>query len=203
MTYYAKNAFLTDAEMEVNARYIYTELTARGWSPQAVCGMLGNMETESTINPAIWQNLDEGNVSLGYGLVQWTPSTKYTGWCNARGYDPATMEAALARIEWELENGEQYYPTANHPLTFAEFKVSTASPAYLALAFLANYERPAEPNQPQRAEQATRWYNLLAGSGGSGGDDSGEGGGGNTSPSKPIKNKPLPLLLILAATRRR
>lgn len=203
--YISKNAFLTEAEMKVNARFIYDYLTTRGWTAQAVCGMLGNMETESTINPGIWQNLDAGNTSLGYGLVQWTPSTKYTSWCSERGLDPSTMEAALERIIYELENGLQYYPTDSYPLTFAEFKTSTQTAAYLANAFLLNYERPADQNQPARATQATKWYSYLkssspgdSGDEGSEGDDGGTGGG-----SIITKKKPLPLWLIVAAARRR
>ena len=90
-TYHSKNAFLTDKEMGDNARYVYDYLTARGWSPTAVCGMLGNMETESTINPGIWQNLDDTNPELGYGLVQWTPSYKYINWCNQQGLVASEM----------------------------------------------------------------------------------------------------------------
>lgn len=203
--YISKNAFLTEAEMKVNARFIYAYLTTRGWTAQAVCGMLGNMETESTINPGIWQNLDAGNTSLGYGLVQWTPSTKYTSWCSERGLDPSTMEAALERIIYELDNGLQYYPTDSYPLTFAEFKTSTQTPAYLANAFLLNYERPADQTQPARATQATKWYSYLKGSSpGDSGDEGSEGNEGGTGGGSIItKKKPLPLWLIVAAARRR
>lgn len=207
----AKNAFLTEQEMAINARYIYDYLTARGWSPTAVCGMLGNMETESTINPAIWQNLDAYNVGLGYGLVQWTPSTKFTDWCSANNLDPAHMDSALKRIEWELENGEQYYPTDAYPLTFAEFKVSTESASYLAQAFLLNYERPADQNQPARSTQAEKWYKLLKGSeggseggeGGSEGGDTGAGSEGGSGTITPVKAKKMPLWMIISATRRK
>ena len=212
--YYSKNAFLTETEMTVNAKYIYGYLTGRGWTPQAVCGMLGNMETESTINPGIWQNLDAGNTSLGYSLVQWTPATKYINWCNDRDLEPSKMESALQRIIWELENGEQYYQTDDYPLTFAEFKVSTQSVEYLANAFLRNYERPADQTQPARATQALKWYNLLKGSEGSEGgsegsepDDSyGELGGntggssGNTTTTKRSK---MPLWLLISASKRK
>lgn len=201
--YISKNAFLTESEMTVNARFIYGYLTSRGWSPTAVCGMLGNMETESSINAGIWQNLDAGNTSLGYGLVQWTPATKYLNWCEARGLEPSALPSALARIEWELENGEQFYPTDDYPLTFREFKVSTRSASYLAWTFLRNYERPAEQNQPARATQAEKWYSLLKGSEG---DSSGDDEGGTTDPDAPIINRPkqtkLPLWLLVTASRR-
>lgn len=162
--FYAGNRFLTREEMEVNARYIASRLLADGWTLNAIAGMLGNMETESTINPAIWQNLDAGNTSLGYGLVQWTPSTKYTGWCAENGLDPAHMDSALARIEYELENGLQWIATDAYPRSFAEFKVSSSSPTYLANAFLRNYERPADQDQPARGTQAESWYTFLEGS---------------------------------------
>lgn len=194
--------------MTVNAKYIYGYLTSRGWSPSAVCGMLGNMETESSINPGIWQNLDAGNTSLGYGLVQWTPSTKYTSWCAERDLEPSAMDSALKRIEWELDNGEQYYPTDDYPLTFAEFKVSTKSASYLAQAFLRNYERPADQTQPARSTQATKWYNLLKGSEGSGsGGSEGSGSGSEGDDSEdnaPVRKvKKMPLWLLVSATRKR
>lgn len=207
-TFSSKNAFLTADEMETNARYVYDVLVARGWSPTAVCGMLGNMETESTINPGIWQNLDAGNTSLGYGLVQWTPATKYLTWCEARGLDPSHMDSALARIEWELDNGEQYYPTDAYPLTFPQFKVSTESAAYLAQAFLRNYERPADQTQPARSTQAERWYTLLKGTvGGGETPDPGTPNPGTPDTPKPVPDPYIPvkgmskLLLYSVITR--
>lgn len=202
--YISKNAFLTDDEMTVNAKYIYGYLTSRGWTPQAVCGMLGNMETESTINPGIWQNLDEGNNSNGFGLVQWTPASTYRTWCGNNGLDPSAMDSALQRIEYELANGLQYYPTDAYPLTFKEFKVSTKSPSYLAQAFLKNYERPADQDQPARSTQAEKWYARLTGSSGSEGGDSGSEGEDTpiVNPST-VKNKQMSLLMIISATRKR
>lgn len=190
--FYTGNRFLTQSEMEVNARYIYNVLGSRGWSVNAIAGMLGNMQTESSINPGIWEGLNEGT-GPGFGLVQWTPYTKYTEWCEGEGIDPADMDSALMRIEYELENGIQYYPTTSYPETFAEFKVSTKSPEYLAMAFLANYERPADPTQPARGTQANTWYEFLTGLPA----PSAPSGGGHR------KSKPLSLLLMYMATRRR
>lgn len=42
---------LTMEQMQVNATYIWTSLSASGWSLNAVAGMLGNMQSESSINP--------------------------------------------------------------------------------------------------------------------------------------------------------
>ena len=155
------NRYLNLAEMETNAVYIYWWLSRRGWTLNAICGMLGNMQTESTINPGLWQDRAV-DVGPAFGLMQWDPFTKYTNWCAENGLEPSEMDSALKRIEWELANGEQYYETAEYPLSFAEFKVSTETPYYLGMAFLANYERPANPNQPIRGERAEYWYEYLS-----------------------------------------
>ncbi len=157
------NRYLTMEEMQNNAIYIYWYLSRKGWTLNAIAGMLGNMQTESTINPGIWQSLDEGNTAGGFGLVQWTPATNLIYWAHEFGLDYTKMDTQLWRIEWELENGEQYYATSEYPETFAEFKASTADPYYLGMAFLANYERPENPNQPARGEQAEYWYTYLSG----------------------------------------
>lgn len=47
--------------------------------------------------------------------------------------------------------------------SFEDFTHSTDTPYNLALAFLANYERPADPNQPIRGTQAQAWYQFLGG----------------------------------------
>ena len=197
------NRYLSESEMKQNALYIYDKLSRKGWTLNAIAGMLGNMETESTINPGIWQNLDAGNTSLGYGLVQWTPATKYIDWCNERGLEPSDMDSALARIEWELENGEQYYETDAYPLSFAEFKKSTEDAYYLAMAFLLNYERPQNQNQPARGEQAEDWYAyLLEVTGGQIPDEPDNPDNPPYYPGTPRKRKSMGLLLMLLASKR-
>ena len=200
LTFVTGNRYLTDAEMRTNAIYIWDYLGQRGWTRNAVAGMLGNMQTESTINPGIWQGLNEGH-GPAYGLVQWDPYTKYTSWCEANGLEPSHMGSALKRIEWELANGEQYYATDSYPLSFSEYKVSTQSANYLGMAFLNNYERPADRDQPNRGTQAEYWYGVLAGH---------TPGSGGTNPDEPDKppapwtptGKKMSLLLLVAATRR-
>lgn len=162
---YCKNDYLTLQEMTVNAQYILDYLISRGWTKNAICGMLGNMQTESTINPCIWQNLDAGNESLGFGLVQWTPSTKYSDWAESNGLPVANMDSELKRILYEVNNGIQWISTSEYPMTFKQFTLSTESPEYLADVFITNYERPADSDQPIRGEQARYWYDTLDGEG--------------------------------------
>lgn len=158
---------LTTDEMKQNAFYIYSYLSASGWSVNAVAGMIGNMQAESTMNPGRWQSEDVGNTSMGYGLVQWTPSTNYTDWCSAQGIvDPSAMDSNLSRILYEVENSLQWISTSAYPLSFKEFSTSTASVSELAKAFLLCYERPADQSesvQEYRGSLALSWYAYLTG----------------------------------------
>lgn len=168
------NRFLTESEMQNNAKIVYTYLKARGWTINAIAGMLGNMQTESSINPAIWQNLDYGNTSLGYGLVQWTPSTNYTNWANDNNYDITNGNYQLQWIDEETVNFGQWIATDDYNISFDSFKSSTETPEYLAGAFLRNFERAGVEVIEQRQTQARSWHTYLLNSGGSSGGNSGE-----------------------------
>jgi hypothetical protein len=159
---YSGNRYLSTDEMTVNAQYILDYLTPKGWTKNAICGMLGNMQSESTINPAIWQSLDSGNLDGGFGLVQWTPASKYIDWANANGLPYEEMDSNLARILYEVENNIQWI---NGNMTFKEFTTSTDTPYNLAMNFLSSYERPANPDQPNRGNQAQYWFDNLDGNG--------------------------------------
>lgn len=164
MGWISKNAYLSRSEMENNADLVHVFFRSKGWTDNAIAAMLGNMQTESSINPGIWENLTvppEGTTNVGYGLVQWTPYTKYSEWAGDSWQDNGPKQCE--RIIWELENNTQYYATASYPLTFREFTQSTQSPEYLAYAWLYNYERPASLNQPQRQTQARSWYTYITG----------------------------------------
>ena len=73
------------------------------------------------------------------------------------------MDANLYRIIYEVENNIQWIATSTYNYSFYEFTQSIDTPYNLALAFLANYERPADPNQPARGTQAEYWYEYLGG----------------------------------------
>lgn len=192
--FYTGNFYLSRAQMEVNARYVYNYLGSRGWTNNAIAGILGNMQAESTINPGIWQNLSAGSTSLGYGLVQWTPATKYLNWCDEQGIEPSHMDSALRRIIYELNNGLQYYPTAEFPETFKEFTQSTKSPYYLGMAFVNNYERPSVIST-ERGTNAAAWYEFLTGEPAPSDPDT-------PAPTPDKKRNGLPLLMMFMATRR-
>lgn len=161
MSVTSANRYLTQEEMEGNAAVIAAVLLLKGWSAYAIAALLANMQSESGINPGIYENLEDWRDDNGYGLVQWTPNTKYKTWADANGYEYGDIHAQIKRILYELDNGLQWYETDAYPLTFEEFSKSNETPEYLAQAFMVNYERPGDPDQPWRSTQAREWYNWM------------------------------------------
>lgn len=158
------NRYLSRSEMENNATLFYGIFNQYGATLNAISAMLGNMQSESGINPGIWESLNP--YAGGYGLVQWTPYTKYSEWAGSGWQDNGPKECQ--RIIYEAENGLQWFenpsaPIVNPPMSFAQFLKSTESVDTLANYFLWFYEHPAVTIQPQRATQAREWYQFLSG----------------------------------------
>jgi len=147
--------------MKLNAQEITTYLRQAGWTDNAIAGVLGNMQTESTMNPGLWQSRLENNMSGGYGLVQWTPATKYIDWSNGLGLPIGQLSSQLQRIEYEVTNNIQWI---NSNMTFYEFTQSNLTAYDLAVLFLNHYERPANPNESQRGGQGAFWFDYIDGS---------------------------------------
>ena len=70
MSWTISNNYLSESQMQGNALEVYKYFAGKGWTLNAIGGILGNMEKESNINPGLWQSLNEGNYSGGFGLVQ-------------------------------------------------------------------------------------------------------------------------------------
>lgn len=154
----SSNRYLTIEEMTENAQYILDWLVGKGWTKEAACAVLGNMQSESTMNPGLWENTDEGNFSVGFGLVQWTPASKYIDWAENNGLEYMDIDSQLQRILYEVETKIQWYYSG---MSFQQFTQSTDQPGNLANLFLMYYERPKNQVQPWRAKQAEYWYNTL------------------------------------------
>ena len=164
MPWITGNRYLSMTEMQNNADIMYAFFTAHGWTVNAIAAMFGNMQTESTLNPGIWEDLtppSTGQTKVGYGLVQWTPYTNYSEWAGDGWQDNGQKE--MERIIYELEHHLQWISTSLYPMSFQEFITSDKPPAYLAQAFLYNYERPDVKPQPARSRQAEYWYEYLVG----------------------------------------
>lgn len=173
LSWIAKNEYLTEEEMQNNAYCFYSYMATHGWGLKPISGALACIEHESTINPGIWQSLII-NPSNGFGLVQWTPSTNFTTWADGKGYEHDDGNGQCEWIDSVTEQVGQWIPTTDYPETFSEFKVSDKEPAYLALAWENNFERPGVTYDP--TDVADKWYNYLQG----------------MTPIPPQPNKPIP-----------
>ena len=108
----SSNSYLKQNQQLTNARYIYNYLKNAGWSNNAIYAVLGNMEEESTINPG---KTEVNSSNPGYGLTQWTPSTKLTNRATNNGYNAADIDTQLMRIIYEAANKEQWNATLHSP----------------------------------------------------------------------------------------
>ena len=175
---------LTPAQKQANAAYICRYLMDLGFTKNAACGVLGNLERESGINPGIWEQ--SNNIYQGYGLVQWTPATIFLNRAVSEGALSSATAAAVNALtnsnpkkllDKELEcflwcctiRGDWLKPSGSmqhsgYSMTFGEFMKSTYSAGTLAIVFHDHYERSGDSLatiQSTRAAYATSWYNTL------------------------------------------
>lgn len=156
------NAKLNQRKQLINARYIYNYLTNKGWRKNAILAMLGNMEAESNINPGHWQN-EYKDPSNGYGLVQWTPSTKYTNWLGSTDESKmCDIDKQLNRIIHESEKNLQWIKGKYSPeMKFSEFPTSTKSRDELTIYFFKCYENNGKNEDSARKSNAAKWDMLI------------------------------------------
>lgn len=173
--------WLSESESLHNAQLVVNHFKGSDWSKASLAGMLGNMRHESSINPDMYEYGYTWEEDRGYGLVQWTPRSKYWDWATARSLPQRSGNSQLARINFEVDNNIQYYPTTSYPETFKQFRENTFNKSvdYLTEAFTWNYERPNRQagldSMASRQAFAHRCFNEL--------DWTGTGGGGGVKPT--------------------
>lgn len=170
----------TTREAKDNAVMIYNILSRLGWTLNAISGTLGNVGYESGYNPWRWQSDDvlsindtyyiQEQTGHAYGLFQFDPAKQYVYSITAQGYPgwgpnfsdfPGNTGDGNAQVLFVHNNvSGGYIPTNNYPLTYAQYKASTQTPEYLALAWLANYER-GSGGITNRQDNARYWFDLL------------------------------------------
>lgn len=144
---------------------VWDALTSSGMSEAQAAGVMGNMLTESSLDPHRVQgggdslNPDHGS-SVGYGLVQWTGGAKLKSY----------IGKAIPTINNEVDAlQKQLHGLGAYPESAAGAMLRAAnSPESAANAFLKHYERPKDSNQPARAKQARDYYTRFAGKHGDG-----------------------------------
>jgi hypothetical protein len=139
-----------------NACDIANDLVARGWSKEGASAIVGNMMSESNLNPAAYNPNDVG--SPAGGLVQWRgPRLKaLQSYSSSRGLDWRTQEAQLGYLDQEARG--------SHAGIGGATLVSGAGGIEGAIKAAASYERYQgwDTNSAQyrtRAAQAGGVYN--------------------------------------------
>ena len=188
MTWYAKpsGAYAIDStEARGNMDEIRNLCASRGWSLEAICGMLGNMVNESGLNPWRWQS-DRVNYSNGYGLPQFTPASGYfndygvgtEGYAPNRSTSTTTSGASPSDgyaqiIVIDVDKAGKFL---NRQSYCSYWDISTCYPlsAYkqvgdlytATVGWLFNYEFPADHSQSvadARYQSAVSCYQYLSG----------------------------------------
>ena len=153
----------TQKERFTNARYIFNYLTTKlGWSTNAACAILGNMEAESGLNPGNWQSYHD--LGQGYGLVHWSPADEQFTSNLSAGEEKSDVDVQLKYIQHQVDNGLQWQSWRHTPqMAFDKFTTSPKSVQVLAEYFLRCYERPGDiaGTLPDRKRSAQKWYDLL------------------------------------------
>lgn len=167
--------WLTEAQSLENAQLVANHFGG-DWSPEAISALCGNMRHESSINPDMYEYGYDWSADRGYGLVQWTPRSKYWDWATAKGLPHRAGDSQLARIDFEVDNNIQWIATAEfNYMSFADFRANSGgwTVDYLTKAFTWSYERPnrqaGEESMPDRQAFATRVFTELDFTGGGGG----------------------------------
>ena len=168
--------WLTESQSLENAQLVADHF-GNTWTPEAISALCGNMRHESSINPNMYEYGYAWEDDRGYGLVQWTPRSKYWDWAVANNLVPEDGDSQLARIDYEVEQNIQWIPIADYNyMTFADFRGNTGgwSVNYLTEAFTWSYERPnaqaGQDSMPDRKAFANLAHTTLDFNGGGGGD---------------------------------
>ena len=188
--------WLTESQSLQNAQMVVNFLSGKDWSKEAIAALIGNMRHESSINPNMYEYGYGWGDDRGFGLVQWTPRSKFWNWGLAQGYTETELrsgDSQLARIDYEVDNDIQYIPNGHsarygyeskYDFSFADFRKNTQGLTVnqLTEAFMWNYEGPAYSagtgSLGERQAFANRAFNEL--------DWSGTGtGGGGENPEEP------------------
>lgn len=183
---------MTQADMENNAQCIYSLLSATGWSLAAVAGALGNMQSESFLNPGQGEGgrgLPSGSSQFyagGLGLIQWTDYPAYTAtyrhpllWYAAqqgRNWYDGNLQCSLLNqadnatvTSCGYNQGPRWgwqQSSAYPSIGFGAYKSFSGTPEQAAEYFFFDMEWHSWPENGTlaiRKQRARNWYNFLTG----------------------------------------
>lgn len=156
------SAYLTEEQKQENAIEMYN-IFRTAMTFQALCGLLGNIERESTLNPGLYNEID------ARGLIQWYPPTDMIAWQTQQGnaWSDGNGQCQLILAEGSFTGDQKVWyeaPSYGYTYTWEEWKqldnIETATLAY-------NYERERSGDDAEglakRIEYANKWAAFLEG----------------------------------------
>ncbi|WP_164511308.1 phage tail tip lysozyme [Levilactobacillus mulengensis] len=148
--------------MHQHAEQVYTYFNKKGLSDAAICGILGNFQHESYINPTQWQlgmpHTWSMSSSTGYGIAQFTPAGKIKAYADKHGKSVSDINVQLDYI-WGQVSTNGFYGGGK---TFKQFAHNT-NPKTAALDFLRGYEmhQPISDAAAEREKFAANWWTIY------------------------------------------
>ena len=156
-----KGAAISTEQRNANEKAIYNFMKDdMGLNTAAACGVLANIQSESSFNPT--ESILDTNNKTSYGICQWNGSRfdALRSYCSKNGYEYSSLEGQLNYLKYELEHSESS--------AFAKVKnvENTADGAYTAGYNWARYfERCASTYFDWRATLARDTYWAKYGEG--------------------------------------
>ena len=146
---------LSQPQKDENASRVYTFFTKIGWTKEAICAMLGNMDVESRMNPSA-----ESTSADTYGLVQWHPASKLQLWAVSEGLNWELGKTQCKRIAYEEENNLQWASWSTYTFSYwAREMVETIE--NLTEIFMTHYEVADPGTLPERQEWALYYFDVV------------------------------------------
>ena len=174
------DTYLSQAHREDNARLVWDHLKNLGWTLNAVAGMLGNFDVESSINPALIENRNYHTLitnaeclvipdTLGVGMAQWTGNTptapagqKLASFAIRRGMN--WYDGELQCMRWEAEYTDDlqfdHLTVDGVQWDWNSYVISTETPEQLAKVWQRCYERGGTDTATRQAK-ARYYYKML------------------------------------------
>lgn len=147
------NIRLSESATENNATEVYNFLKAENFTDASICGILGNMQYESYLNPGCKQG-----ESLAWGLIQWDPHTVLTNWASDHDYN--WWDGAAQMIFITTDDVEHWYETSDYPYSWEEYQQLTNVELAVKAYF---YERERGTWDNLRLTYANNWYEYFTG----------------------------------------
>ena len=167
-------------DAEDTAMRIWKYFKSKGWSDQAIAGLLGNMYKESRLSSLrlqgdLSQDLAKSKVytekadkdlnffkhGIGYGLCQWTyGARKENLWkfCHDKGVSVGDTNMQIAFVDYEINNGGMSKRFRDILMHSNDVNMATA-------IILKVYEKPARMDDPAELQERTRyaheWYDKM------------------------------------------